>query len=101
MEVHKHPRHVTRAKKWPEYVLEFLMIFFAVFLGFYAEKLREHSLERKKGKQYLEAFYNDLIQNQITYNHYDSLFTDLLPAYDSIVSIYHKKIRKSKIYRSY
>ncbi len=33
MEVHKHPHHVTHKKKWGEYLLEFFMLFFAVFLG--------------------------------------------------------------------
>ena len=37
MEVHKHPHHVTHKKKWSEYLLEFLMLFLAVFLGFLAE----------------------------------------------------------------
>ena len=41
MEVHKHPHHVTHKKKWVEYVLEFVMLFFAVFLGFIAENIRE------------------------------------------------------------
>ena len=41
MEVHKHPHHVTHKKKWGEYILEFLMLFLAVFLGFLAENLRE------------------------------------------------------------
>ena len=27
MEVHKHPHHVTHKKKWPEYLLEFFMLF--------------------------------------------------------------------------
>jgi len=33
MEVHKHPHHVAHKKKWEEYVLEFLMLFLAVFFG--------------------------------------------------------------------
>ena len=37
MEVHKPPRHVMHKKKWSEYLLEFLMLFLAVFLGFIAE----------------------------------------------------------------
>ena len=37
MEVHKHPHHVTHKKKWAEYLLEFFMLFLAVFLGFLAE----------------------------------------------------------------
>jgi len=40
MEVHKHPHHVMHKKKWGEYLLEFLMLFLAVFLGFVAKSLR-------------------------------------------------------------
>lgn len=40
MEVHHHP-HVEK-KKFKEYLLEGLMIFVAVTLGFFAESLREH-----------------------------------------------------------
>ena len=44
MEVHHHP-HVDsdshRKKGFKEYFLEFLMIFLAVTMGFFAENLRE------------------------------------------------------------
>src|SRR5947207_11821372 len=57
MEVHKHPHHVTHKKKWGEYLLEFLMLFLAVFLGFLAENFREHQLEKEKGRQYIQSLY--------------------------------------------
>ena len=60
MEVHKHPHHITHKKKWSEYLLEFLMLFLAVFLGFLAENFREHQVEKERGKQYIESFYVDL-----------------------------------------
>jgi len=60
MEVHKHPHHVTHKKKWGEFLLEFLMIFFAVFCGFLAENLREHQIEKERSRQYIESFYEDL-----------------------------------------
>ncbi len=41
MEVH-HPHHPTHKKKWAEYIIEFVMLFAAVTLGFLAENLREH-----------------------------------------------------------
>ncbi len=50
MEVHKHPHHVTHKKKWTEYLLEFFMLFLAVFLGFVAENIREHIAEKERGK---------------------------------------------------
>ncbi|MGZ3879947.1 MAG: hypothetical protein ACXVBF_01355 [Flavisolibacter sp.] len=60
MEVHKHPHHVMHKKKWTEYLLEFFMLFLAVFLGFIAENIRENQVEKEKAKQYLLSFYEDL-----------------------------------------
>ncbi len=36
MEVH-HPHHPVYTKKWSEYIIEFVMLFAAVTLGFFAE----------------------------------------------------------------
>ena len=60
MEVHKHPHHVTHKKKWGEYLLEFFMLFLAVFLGFIAENQREHVVEHNKGKEYIHSLIEDL-----------------------------------------
>ena len=60
MEVHKHPHHVTHKKKWGEYLLEFFMLFLAVFLGFVAENFREHQVEQQREKQYIRSFIGDL-----------------------------------------
>ena len=60
MEVHKHPHHVTHKKKWGEYLLEFLMLFLAVFLGFVAENIRETSVEHDREKEYMVTMLEDL-----------------------------------------
>ena len=36
------------------------MLFLAVFCSFLAENLREHQVEKEKGKQPVFAFYDDL-----------------------------------------
>ena len=59
MEVH-HPHHVGHKKKWTEYLLEFLMLFLAVFLGFTAENIREHKIEDVRAKQFAKSLVNDL-----------------------------------------
>ena len=59
MEVH-HPHHVTHKKKWTEYLLEFFMLFLAVFLGFVAENLREHQVENKREVEYIRSLTADL-----------------------------------------
>jgi hypothetical protein len=58
MEVHHHP-HVEK-KNFKEYFLEFLMIFLAVTMGFVAENLREHFVERKREKEYMVSLVSDL-----------------------------------------
>ena len=63
MEVHHHP-HVEK-KRFKEYFLEFLMIFLAVTLGFFAEGLREHISDHEKEKQYMQSLIVDL-QNDLT-----------------------------------
>ena len=65
MEIHKHPHHVTHKKKWGEYLLEFLMLFFAVFMGFIAENIRENYVEEHRAKEYAQSLFNDLKQDTI------------------------------------
>ena len=65
MEVHKHPHHVTHKKKWGEYLLEFLMLFLAVFLGFIAENQREHIVEHQREKKFARRLLSDLRQDSL------------------------------------
>jgi hypothetical protein len=55
MEVHHHPDLHHKKKKWREYFLEFLMIFLAVTLGFFAENIRERRADKEKEKQSIET----------------------------------------------
>lgn len=59
MEVH-HAHQPTHKKKWAEYLLEFFMLFLAVFLGFMAENQREHIIEHKREKQFMRSLVKDL-----------------------------------------
>jgi hypothetical protein len=59
MEVH-HSHHLGHKKKWNEYILEFVMLFLAVSMGFLAENIREHLVEKEREKQYMESFVVDL-----------------------------------------
>jgi hypothetical protein len=58
MEVHHHP-HVEK-KNFKEYLLEGLMIFLAVTMGFFAESYREHLAEVNKENDYIQTFIEDL-----------------------------------------
>jgi hypothetical protein len=57
MEVHHNSHH---PKKWKEYITEFLMLFLAVSLGFMAENIREHQIEKHREIAYLQNVHEDL-----------------------------------------
>jgi len=58
MEVHHHPE--VEKKNLKEYLLEGLMIFLAVTMGFFAESLREHINEGSRAKEFAVTLYADL-----------------------------------------
>ncbi|RTL60681.1 MAG: hypothetical protein EKK37_00555 [Sphingobacteriales bacterium] len=68
MEIHHHPDLHHKPKKWKEYLLEFLMIFLAVTLGFFAENFREHTVNKEKEKHYVEMLAADLVKDTIHTN---------------------------------
>jgi hypothetical protein len=57
MEVHHQSHH---PKKWKEYITEFLMLFLAVSLGFFAENIREQQVEKHREISYLQNVHEDL-----------------------------------------
>ena len=65
MEVH-HAHHPAHKKKISEYLLEFVMLFFAVTLGFFAENLREHSIIEHRIEQNKVAILKDLEADAVT-----------------------------------
>ena len=86
MEVHKHPHHVTHKKKWVEYLLEFFMLFLAVFAGFLAENKREHIVEKNRAHQFLQGMLLDVQDNM---KHLDSLMQQdraIIANHDSLVN---------------
>ncbi len=57
MEVHHHPD--IRRKDLKEYILEGVMIFMAVTMGFFGEKFREDLMEHSKEKEYIVSMIED------------------------------------------
>ncbi|MDE3214483.1 MAG: hypothetical protein KGM98_14725 [Bacteroidota bacterium] len=66
MEVHHHPDVEKKGVK--EYFLEFLMIFLAVTLGFFAENIRESIKDKKQLHEYMESMLNDLQSDTSLYH---------------------------------
>src|SRR6476646_4890371 len=66
MEVHHHPsRKAGEKKKFKEYLLEFLMLFLAVTLGFFAENVREHFVNSDKEHYYMKSMVLDLEKDTV------------------------------------
>ncbi|HEY4324774.1 MAG TPA: hypothetical protein VGN20_12335 [Mucilaginibacter sp.] len=57
MEVHHHPN--VEKKNFKEYILEGLMIFLAVTMGFFAESIREGIADRSKENEYVISMIQD------------------------------------------
>jgi len=58
MEVHHHPD--VEKKGFKEYILEGLMIFLAVMMGFIAENIRESISEHKRAAEFARSYYEDI-----------------------------------------
>ncbi|HEY4874211.1 MAG TPA: hypothetical protein VIH86_01435 [Puia sp.] len=71
MEVHHHPN--IEKKSFKEYFLEFLMIFLAVTMGFFAESLREKISDNKQADEYVYSMESDLKNDVGMYDMFDSL----------------------------
>jgi hypothetical protein len=89
MEVHHHPQ--IEKKNFKEYFFEFLMIFLAVTMGFFAEQIRENYVEHNHAKEYVRSFYEDLktdtskIAINIAYDQTKmDAFSNIAACYDSV-----------------
>lgn len=93
MEVHHHSH--TERKKFIHYLWEFFMLFLAVTAGFFVENQREHFVERKKGRQYIESFVEDLkidtARFSVTIGYYEKSDLMLAPLYLCYDSILHNQ----------
>ena len=84
MEVHHHSHH---PKKWKEYITEFVMLFLAVSLGFMAENIREHQLEKHREIAYLQNVHEDLKLDLINIDNVINSNTIRLQAMDTLFTI--------------
>ncbi len=85
MEVHHHP-HVEK-KSFKEYLLEGLMIFLAVSMGFIAENIREHFGDNAKEKEYIENIKKDLVRDTTNLNVWVSALYKRVDSFDSLIAI--------------
>jgi hypothetical protein len=86
MEVHKHPHDVMHKKNWREYILEFSMLFLAVFLGFLAENWREHIAEGKRAKEYAITLLQDIKNDTLEMNNTIARYEKYMATVDSLLN---------------
>ena len=100
MEVHHHP-HVEK-KGFKEYFLEFLMIFLAVTLGFFAENVRENISNHHREKQYMQSMLEDLRQDTAMLQHQFYFSGVLASGLDSLKTMLYAapgNINTTELYR--
>lgn len=91
MEVHHHPDIHHKRKKFKEYFIEFIMIFLAVTLGFFAEGLRENISERARAKEYALMLLKDVISDTIELHTTMSRYQSYISSIDTL-----KLLRRSE-----
>jgi hypothetical protein len=101
MEVHHHPKlentaHGGTGKRFKEYFLEFVMIFLAVTIGFFAENLREHLSDSNKEKEYIKSLVQDLKIDQQVLSQSTSTLQSGIDMMDSLVIILNNPLQISE-----
>ncbi|MDE3142548.1 MAG: hypothetical protein KGL19_00240 [Bacteroidota bacterium] len=86
MEVHHHPQ--VEKKSFKEYILEGLMIFLAVTMGFFAENIRESITEGHREKQFMESMINDLRLDSAYASRCIEIIDSRISAIDSTVNYF-------------
>ena len=90
MEVHAHTH--TPRKKWTHYFWEFLMLFLAVSLGFYAENIREGILHKKEVKTHMNSLISDLQTDILLFDSGIDRNTYSAQMADSLIELLHSDI---------
>jgi hypothetical protein len=83
MEVHYHP-HLGK-KKFKEYFFEFIMIFLAVTLGFFAEQIRERMSDRARAREYMRSMIEDLKADTTTFKSEIKTRMEAEKVYDTLI----------------
>jgi hypothetical protein len=59
MEEHNTPKLIHKQKKWNEYFIEFILVFLAITMGFFAENIRENIIDREKENEFILSMIED------------------------------------------
>ena len=101
MEVHHSHHSGGHKKSWKEYITEFIMLFAAVTLGFFAENLREHQIEKNREIQFLQNIHYDLEQDLKEIKMTSAFNIEKQLMNDSLVAAYETKLYEKDLPRFY
>jgi hypothetical protein len=99
MEVHHHPQLEHKHKPWKEYLLEGLMIFVAVMMGFIAENVREGIINREHVKELVSQLVRDMKNDTAQLNGIYLGEKEILDANDSLVELLQLPLKKENTER--
>ena len=92
MEVHHHPE--VEKKGFKEYILEGLMIFLAVFMGFVAENVRENISEHKRATEFARSYFEDIKKDTAALNNAMRFSKHKIAVLDSALIMLHYPAEK-------
>lgn len=93
------PHTNTERKGFKAYLLEGLMLFVAVTLGFLAENLRENISDKEKEREYIGSLINNLKQDTISFKSIIQENKIKVAVLDSLISLSYEKITDSNVRR--
>lgn len=92
MEVHHHPEVEKKGLK--EYLLEGLMIFIAVMMGFIAENIREDITNKEHARQLTSQLVQDLKADTVQLNKAINFHEEIINANDSLFALSQQPLAK-------
>ncbi|HEX5152477.1 MAG TPA: hypothetical protein VFW07_13600 [Parafilimonas sp.] len=94
MEIHADHLHKAPSQGWKHYLFEFLMLFFAVTLGFFVENFREKITEHKNAAGLAASLYNDLARDTASLDRIAASRYDKMRVMDSLFLLLQAKPQK-------
>lgn len=94
------PDPISGKKRLMAYLLEGLMIFVAVMMGFFAESLRENISDREKEREYISSLLHNLEQDTSFLKGVIRANEEKIAGLDSLISLSYKDIADPAVRRS-
>jgi hypothetical protein len=82
-----HHAHLHETKRWKAYFVEFVMIFLAVTMGFFAENIREGITNHRKEKHFLQSLAEDIKSDKAQLVQYIQFKKNVMGYCDSLLLI--------------